>query len=108
MKILILQTFPLWGSGSGTYVRKLGEQLAKKDQVAVVCPDKRKIKRCKLYSVNLPFFVAFTGHSEHTRCRLYSQISAPEFFAVYKAFMKTTLEAVEKFKPDIIHVQHAS
>lgn len=108
MKILILHMFPLWGSGSGTYVRKLGEQLAKKDQVAIVCPDKRKPKRCKLFTVKLPFFVAFTGHSEHANCRLYSNISASEFFSVYKAFFKTALEAVEKFKPDVIHVQHAS
>ena len=109
LKILFLHTFPLWGCGSGTYVRHLARELAKgESKVGVVCPDNRQIKGVDLFEVKLPFFVAFTGHPEHKKCKLYHQLSNQEIAIIYRSFFDKTIEAVEKFKPDIIHVQHFS
>jgi|TARA_B100001971_G_scaffold210971_1_gene237552 glycosyltransferase involved in cell wall biosynthesis len=110
MKILQLVIFPLWGSGSGTYVRGLSKTLAANDRhkVAVVAPEKRKIKNVKLYTVKLPFNAAYTGHPEFKKCKLYHELGGDEFTEIYDAFFKTIIDAVEDFKPDIIHVHHVS
>lgn len=109
MKILQLLMFPLWGSGSGTYTRKLSEKLvALGEQVAIVCPEERKINKIKIYNVPLPFKVAFTGHPEWPNCKKYSELTSSEITKIVEAFWQVVKEAVEKFKPDVIHVQHAS
>lgn len=109
VRILQLLCFPLWGSGSGTYARKLGEKLADRgDKVAIVTPDNRPIKKNKIYEVKLPFFAAFTGHSEHPGSKRYSELSAQEISQILAAFYRKTIEVVEDFAPDIIFVHHAS
>lgn len=107
MKILYLQTFPFWGSGSGTYARHLASEIGKNHKVAILAPDTRQIERAKLYTVNLPFPVAFTGHPEWPNCKLYTELSNQELWQVQKAFFEATINAVEDFKPDILHVHHA-
>ncbi len=107
MRILYLQTFPFWGSGSGTYARHLASTIGVNHKVAILAPDDRPIDRAKLYSVHLPFPVAFTGHPEWPDCKLYTQLTNLELTAIYKTFLDATLAAVEDFKPDIIHVHHA-
>jgi glycosyltransferase involved in cell wall biosynthesis len=109
MKILHLLCFPLWGSGSGTYARKLCEKTALlNNKVAIVTPDNRPIKKVKIFEVKLPFFAAFTGHSEHPKCKKYSELDNSEITKILKAFYKKTIDAIEKFKPEIIVVHHAS
>ncbi len=109
MKILQLLCFPLWGSGSGTYVRKLSETLVKEGhEVAIVTPDSREIKGIKIYHVELPFMPVFTGHPEYPKAHLYSQLSGAELNVIQSAFMETTIKAVEEYKPDVIHVHHAA
>ncbi len=107
MRILYLQTFPFWGSGSGTYARHLASELGKKHKVAILAPDTRPIERAKLYSMHLPFPVAFTGHPEWPHCKLYSELTSKEIWAIYDAMLRATIDAVEDFHPDIIHVHHA-
>lgn len=75
--------------------------------MAIVAPDTRPIEYAKLYPVTLPFPVAFTGHPEWPNCKLYTQITNEEIWAVYDRFLRTTIKAVEEFKPDILHVHHA-
>lgn len=106
MKILYLQTFPFWGSGSGTYARHLASEIGKRHKVAILAPDTRPIERCKLYSVDLPFPVAYTGHPEWPDCKLYTQLTNREIWDLHSTFLKATINAVEDFKPDIIHVHH--
>jgi len=109
MRILKLLKFPFWGSGSGTYARKLAEKLAKLgNDVAIVAPDDRGIRGVKIYTAKLPFFVAITGHSEYPGCKLYSNLTPQEINAILASFVKTILKAVDEFKPDIIYVHHAS
>ena len=54
MRILYLQTFPFWGSGSGTYARHLASEVGKRHKVAIVAPDTRPIERARLFPVTLP------------------------------------------------------
>jgi len=103
---MYLHTFPLYGSGSGTYARELAREVSKFEDVAIVCPDNRGLPNIKLYEVNLPFNVAFTGHPEWKDCKLYHELSSLEIYQIYKAFLETAIRAVRDFKPNIIHVQH--
>lgn len=107
MRVLYLQTFPFWGSGSGTYARHLASEIGKRHKVAILAPDDRPIERAKLYSVKLPFPVAFTGHPEWPGCKLYTELTNEEIVQVYQTFMQATVEVVKDFNPDIIHVHHA-
>lgn len=107
MRILYLQTFPFWGSGSGTYARHLASEIGRRHKVAIVAPDTRPIEHAKLYSVTLPFPVAFTGHPEWPNCKLYTQLTNEEIWIVYDTFLRATIKAVDEFKPDILHVHHA-
>lgn len=107
MRILYLQTFPFWGSGSGTYARHLASEIGRTHKVAILAPDVRPIEQAKLYTVNLPFPVAFTGHPEWPNCKLYTQLTNQELWQIQKAFFDSTISTVEDFKPDIIHVHHA-
>lgn len=106
MRILYLQTFPFWGSGSGTYARHLASEIGKRHKVAILAPDTRPIERCKLYPVTLPFPVAYTGHPEWPDCKLYTQLTSREIWELHHTFLKATIDAVEDFKPDILHVHH--
>jgi glycosyltransferase involved in cell wall biosynthesis len=107
MRILYLQTFPFWGSGSGTYARHLASEAGKIHKVAILAPDDRPIEKAKLYTVKMPFPVAFTGHPEWPGCKLFTELSNEEISAYYNAFLKATTDAVQDFRPDIIHVHHA-
>lgn len=115
-KILVLECFPLWGCGSGTYARCLAKELAQKksNQVAVLSPESkmekgaRNIPYVKSYPLELPFPVAFTSHPEWPVVRQYKDLSPKEIGEVFRSFLASTMEAVEDFKPDILHVQHIS
>lgn len=110
-KVLFLQCFPLWGSGSGTYTRELalGVSKAKKIKVAIVCPEsKKKFSGVQVYPLDLPFPVAFTGHPDWPICKLYKDISPNEITEVFRFFLRSVVQAVDDFQPDILHVQHVS
>lgn len=109
LRILYLQTFPLYGSGSGTYARYLAREVSKHHHVAMVAPDYRQLQgsNVKMYPIKMPFNVAFTGHPEWKNCRLYKDISNREILTIYKSFLNHSVDAVEDFRPDIIHVHHA-
>lgn len=112
MKILHLLMYPLFGSGSGTYVRKLAEKTASEfpeDEVAILCPDgKNKVKGVKIFDLEMPFKVAYTGHPDWPNCKIYSQLTNEEMAEIVRSFLKSTTEAVQRFKPDVIHCHHAS
>jgi len=110
-KVLFLQCFPLWGSGSGTYTRELALEInkIKKIKTAIVCPEgKRKVTGVKIYPLNLPFPVAFTGHPDWPVCKFYKDLTPKEISQVFTFFLNSTIEAVNDFQPDLLHVQHIS
>ncbi len=110
-RIMMLLSFPLWGSGSGTYTRELAFELSKNksNKIAVVCPEeKEKMGAVKIYPLELPFPVAFTGHPHWPVCKIYKDLPSNEICQVFHYFLRSVMKAVEDFKPDLIHVQHIS
>ncbi len=107
LKILFLQTFPLYGSGSGTYVRYLAKELNKTHKVSLLVPDARPVNGVKIYPLKMPFEVSFTGHPEWKKSKFYTELTNPEILQLHQSFLSQTMRAVEDFMPDIIHVQHA-
>jgi len=111
MKILFIYDFPLWGTGSGTYLRNIIQELVKMNYtIGVVAPEERRFldEKIKQYQVKPPQIPVFIGHPELNGAKRYSELSDRELTDIYKAFLDTTLEAVENFQPDLIHVQHLS
>jgi len=106
LRILYLQTFPLYGSGSGTYARYLAQEVSKHHHVAMVAPDFRPLAGVKMYPIKMPFNVSFTGHPEWKNGKLYKDISHREILTIYKSFLNHSVDAVEDFRPNIIHVHH--
>ncbi len=109
MRILILQKFPIYGGGSGTYTRKLAHSLFKAGhKVAIVAPDRREVKGVKTYTIKPAYKAVFISHPEYKRAKRYSQMTGFEFTKQYLSYLKYISKAVEDFKPDVIHVNHAS
>lgn len=111
MRILFLYDFPLWGSGSGTYLRNLIQELLKFNyKIGIVCPDERRFleDKIKQYPVTPPQIPVFVAHPELKGAKRYSELSEREITDIYKSYLDITLEAVANFQPEIIHVQHLS
>lgn len=107
MRILYLQLFPLWGSGSGTYARFLASAVGRHFKVAMVAPEDRPIPNVQMYRLKMSFPVAFTGHPEWPGCKLFTQISNRDIITLYQDYLSSITDAVEHFQPNIIHVHHA-
>lgn len=110
IKILFLMKFPLFGGGSGNYTRKLAEKLSQLPnvQVAIAAPDKRTTRGVKIYTITPPMKVVFESHPEYKGAKRYKDLTDKEFTDVYQAFFDQIIDVVEDFRPDIIHVNHAS
>lgn len=110
-KILFLQCFPLWGSGSGTYARELALEInrTKNMKAAIVCPEsKEKHAGVRIYPLELPFPVAFTGHPDWPVCKLYKDLSPREISQVFNFFLRSVINAVDDFQPTLLHAHHIS
>jgi len=111
MKILFLYDFPLWGSGSGVYLRNLIEELVRLNhKVGLIAPEERRFleNKIKQYRVEPPQVPVFVGHPELNGAKRYSELSNREITDIYEAYLDTTLEAVINFEPDLIHANHLS
>ena len=120
MKVLIINHFPISGSGSGTYTRNIAVHLMKKGhEVCLVMPENTKkfssIPGVKTYPVffsyeeriadALPFnFPCFTTHPRSTMT--FFDLDDAQLDAYLSAFEKAINNAVAEFKPDVIHSQH--
>ena len=118
MRILILNHFPLEGSGSGVYTKNLARELSEKGHIVkVVFPENEEVdiksfetriilfKGPKTKNPEMNYnFPCFTSHprSNHT----YYELSQSEIEGYVKRFVDITKEEVKIFKPDIIHAQH--
>ncbi|MBI1961517.1 MAG: glycosyltransferase family 4 protein [Parcubacteria group bacterium] len=107
MNILYLYDFPLWGNGSGTFLRNLMAEVVKKHKVALVAPERRQIPKVRQFRVTPPFpLPVFIGHPELKDSKRYKDLTAAEITKLYRAYLATAIRAVEHFKPDIIHFHH--
>lgn len=120
MRILLINHFPLQGSGSGVYVANIARSLKRKGhKTCIISPENTSnfsdIKDIKLHPVffkhkeeienqqdfNFPCF------DPHPRSSLLFCDMTDEQITKYKnAFRQAIKEEIEKFKPDIIHAQH--
>ncbi|MBI9013668.1 MAG: glycosyltransferase family 4 protein [Clostridiales bacterium] len=118
MRILILNHFPLEGSGSGIYTKNLARELSEMGHtVKVVFPEIEPVsfdafetrvilfKGPKTQNPEMNYnFPCFTSHprSNHT----YYELTDEELEGYVQKFVDVTKEEVELFKPDVIHAQH--
>ena len=123
MKILLINHFPLAGSGSGTYTKNLAVTLADRGhQVSIVLPenigDYERIPGVRLIPVYftpedgspapagaLPFnFPCFTTHPRSTFS--FGDMTGEEMEAYLRAFRSVIADEIEGSRPDVIHGQH--
>lgn len=120
IKILLVNHFPLEGSGSGTYTKNIAQHLAKLGhEVCVVIPENAPVESrqqaVRLHPVYfrgedpvpgcLPFnFPCFTTHPRSTVT--FGMLSSDELEIYKSAFADALTDEVAQFKPDIIHAQH--
>ncbi|MCL2529929.1 MAG: glycosyltransferase family 4 protein [Coriobacteriia bacterium] len=119
MRILLINHFPLEGSGSGTYTRDIAYFLAQRGhEVCVILAENREpepVAGVQLRPVyfngyegspnSLPFnFPCFTTHPRSVA--QFADLSTDELEEYFAAFDTVITEAIDTLKPDIIHVQH--
>jgi len=126
MKVLMINHFPLDGSGSGTYTRNIAVHLQKKGhEVCVVMPENTKnfalipdvsiipvyfsrnddTPNSEVIEGALPFnFPCFTTHPRSVMT--FADLSDEQLEMYLSAFENAIKKACEDFKPDIIHGQH--
>lgn len=111
LRILFLYDFPLWGSGSGSFLRHLASKLVESNScvVGIVSPEKEPFhRRIKHYVVRPPELGVFIGHPELKKARRYVNIPNERLTDIYCSYLKPTLKAISDFRPNIIHVNHLS
>jgi glycosyltransferase involved in cell wall biosynthesis len=118
MKILIINHFPLDGSGSGVYTKNLAKELTKiGHSVKVIFPENQTVpteifgirpimfknNNNKNYEVDFNF-PCFTSHPRSNNT--FYELTEKQMKTYIDMMVKVTREEAEKFKPDIIHAQH--
>lgn len=110
MKVLYLYMFPLWGNGSGAWLRRLTYQLKrryKEDyEAAILAPERRHWRHARIFRVNPEKIGVFVGNPELVGAKKYSKFTNHELLDTYTFYLEKSIKAVEEFKPDIIHAFH--
>ena len=112
MKVLYLYMFPLWGNGSGNWLRRLTLSLKEKYpddyQAAIVAPDSRVLKQARIFRLKPPITGVFVGNPELPIAKKYSKFSAEEMIQTYNYYLLRSSKAIEKFRPNVIHCFHTA
>ncbi len=108
MKILYLFMFPLYGNGSAVFLRELSAQLKNKHDIAILSPDKRKLSGVRHYVVRAPQDGVFVGHPEMPGAKKFVDMDGREIGEIYTTYLWSTVQAVNEFKPDVIHAFHTA
>jgi len=118
MKILMVNHFPLEGSGSGIYTKNLAQELSRiGHKVRVIFPEHQHItnkdfetraiifkgENNKNFEINFNF-PCFTSHPRSNNT--FYNLNDGQIREYLKIMVNITQEEVDKFKPDIIHAQH--
>lgn len=99
--------FPLWGNGSGSYLRELTKELiARGHTIGIVAPDKRKLPGVKHYVVSDSALGVFSGHPELPNAKRFEDMNGKELGKIYTTYLKTAIDAVSDFNPEIVHSFH--
>jgi glycosyltransferase involved in cell wall biosynthesis len=109
MKIMFLYMFPLWGNGSGAWLRALAAEMIKDgNEVAIVSPDHRGLPSIKHYLVTPPQMGVFSGNPELPDIKKYEDMSGVELGKIYTSYINATIAAVKDFQPEIVHAFHTA
>lgn len=112
MKVLYLYMFPLWGNGSGNWLRRLVLKLKDKYRddfdACIVAPDRRKLPGIKVRSIKPPQLGVFVGNPELPNEKKYSKMSNLDHVKIFNYYLVQTAKVIEKFKPNLIHVFHTA
>lgn len=109
MKIMFLYMFPLWGNGSGAWLRALAAEMVKDgNEVAIVSPEHRTLPGIKHYLVTPPQMGVFVGNPELPDIKKYEDMSGVELGKIFTSYINATLAAVKDFQPEIVHAFHTA
>ena len=120
MKILLINHFPLSGSGSGPYVHNIAKSLVQRGhEVCVIIPENTtNIEHDPNVKIHPVYFYRdeiiedqlnfnFPCMDPHPRSNfLFENMTELQLEQYIHAFKKAIKEEIEEFKPDIIHSQH--
>lgn len=120
MKILLINHFPLEGSGSGSYTINIAKSLTKKgNEVCIIMPENTtkiiKLNNIKIHPVYFKDKEKIKGQvnfnfpcmDTHPKSKkLFKKLTEKEIETYKNAFKKAIEEEIEEFNPDIIHAQH--
>lgn len=117
MRILLVNCFPLMGSGSGVYVTNIARSLeARGHEVCIIMPENTteisNIDNVKIHPVffkneeiikgQLDFnFLCFDPHPRSSLC--FRDCTDKQVEQYKQAFKKAIEEEIRDFKPDVIH-----
>ena len=122
MRVLLINHFPLFGSGSGVYTLNIANSLLRLGhEVVALFPDNHVddtpygFRTHPVYFTDadgkapvadaLPFnFPCFTTHPRSTNT--FEALTDEELEAYLDAFRRAIAQEVEEFKPDVIHAGH--
>ena len=120
MKVLLVNHFPITGSGSGTYTRNIAVHLMKKGHDVCVIMPENTVKYGGIPGATmipvffsydepikdaLPFnFPCFTTHPRSIMT--FFDLDDKQLDAYLSAFERAIAKAIDEFKPDVIHGQH--
>ncbi len=108
-RILMLYDFPIFGGGSGAYVKYLALRLreAYHYELAIAAPESESIHpQIRHFQIKTPQIPVFIGRPGLESAKRYSELLPVEIAAIFHSYLDGTIRAVEAFKPDIIHVHH--
>lgn len=120
MRILLINHFPLQGSGSGVYVTNIAKSLEKKGhKTCIITPENTSIfsdlKNIRLHPVFFKYKEKIEGQQEfnfpcfdpHPRSSFrFADMTNSQLEQYKSVFRKAIEEEIREFKPDIIHAQH--
>lgn len=120
MKILLINHFPLKGSGSGTYIADIAKGLTRRGhEVCIIIPENTtEIGRIENVKIHPVFFKRneiieqsldfnFPCMDLHPRSSfLFDDMNDIQIKQYTDAFRKAIEEEIIEFKPDVIHSQH--
>lgn len=118
MKLLLINHFPLSGSGSGTYTKNIAEHMVQREHaVHIIFPENQppdSIYGAELHPVmfelkdnkeNLPFnFPCFTTHPRSSMS--FGNMNDHDFSIYMEAFKNKIDVVFQSFSPHLIHTQH--
>jgi len=108
MKLLLINHFPLEGSGSGIYTKNIAIKMMNKGfEVKVIIVDNKKVNDQYPFPVTTIFYPQFPCFTTHPKSnKTFYDFSREEMNEYFNIFKSTIEDEVEFFNPDLIHCQH--